>query len=247
MRRGRAGDPRSRMPSPPDPQTALIVVAPEAEPAVGALRTRFDPSAALGVPAHVTLLHPFMAPASIDVAVRNRLQSIAAASMPFDYRLEAIRRFPETLYLAPEPAAPFVALTHALAAAFPAWLPYGGRHPAVVPHLTVAQTDPSLLDAIESELRAVMGRDRARRALHRDRADRKRDRPMAHDAHVSARRAFCRSTANRHVDGGRVEAGTPPSKGGLGPRHACPAPPDALEGPDKEHRWQANRAASSAR
>ena len=147
------------MSSLPDPQTALIVVAPEAEPSVGALRTRFDPSAALGVPAHVTLLHPFVAPASIDVAVRGRLEVIAAASAPFDYRLEAIGRFPETLYLAPEPAAPFVALTHTLVTAFPAWLPYGGRHPAVVPHLTVAQTDPSRLDAIESELRNAMGRN----------------------------------------------------------------------------------------
>ena len=79
---------------------------------VGALRTRFDPSAALGVPAHVTLLHPFMAPGSIDAAVRRPPRVDRGGERPpFDYRLEAIRRFPETLYLAPEPAAPFVALT----------------------------------------------------------------------------------------------------------------------------------------
>ena len=147
------------MPSVLDPQTALIVVVPEAEPVVGAIRARFDPSAALGVPAHVTLLHPFMAPAMVDAAVRGRLESIAAATTSFDYRLAAIHRFPGTLYLTPEPAARFVALTQALVTTFPAWLPYGGRHPAVIPHLTVAQADPSQLDAIESELRAAMGRD----------------------------------------------------------------------------------------
>jgi 2'-5' RNA ligase len=147
------------MPRPPNPQTAVIVVVPEAEPSVGALRARFDPSAALGVPAHVTLLHPFMAPDAIDAAVRDRLAAIAAASAPFGFRLDAIGRFPETLYLAPEPAAPFVALTRALVAAFPAWLPYEGRHPTVVPHLTVAQTDPSRLDSIESELRDAKDQD----------------------------------------------------------------------------------------
>jgi hypothetical protein len=35
--------------------SALVVAIPEAEPRVGALRTALDPSAALGVPAHVTI------------------------------------------------------------------------------------------------------------------------------------------------------------------------------------------------
>jgi 2'-5' RNA ligase len=46
------------------------------------------------VPAHVTLLHPFMAPVSIDAALRAASPAIAAASAPFDYRLDAIGRFP---------------------------------------------------------------------------------------------------------------------------------------------------------
>jgi len=105
------------MSTPPGPQTALIVRVPEAEAAVGALRTRFDPSAALGVPAHITVPHPFMAPDAIDAAVSARIGGIAAATRRFDYRLDTIARFPETLYLAPDPAAPFIALTQALAAA----------------------------------------------------------------------------------------------------------------------------------
>jgi hypothetical protein len=43
--------------------SAVVVPVPEAEPRVGALRTALDPSAALGVPAHVTILYPFVAPA----------------------------------------------------------------------------------------------------------------------------------------------------------------------------------------
>ena len=50
----------------PAPQTALIVRVPETEPCVAALRERFDPSAALGVPAHITVLHFFMGPEASD-------------------------------------------------------------------------------------------------------------------------------------------------------------------------------------
>ena len=35
---------------------------------MGAWRTRFDPAAALGVPAHVTSLWPFVPPPAIDAA-----------------------------------------------------------------------------------------------------------------------------------------------------------------------------------
>src|SRR5215216_5253276 len=43
----------------PVPRSALIVAVPEAEPLVGGWRLRYD-DASLGVPAHVTLLFPFM-------------------------------------------------------------------------------------------------------------------------------------------------------------------------------------------
>ena len=44
--------------------SAVVVEVPEAEPLVGAWRLRFDPVAALGMPAHVTLLYPFVAPSA---------------------------------------------------------------------------------------------------------------------------------------------------------------------------------------
>src|SRR6185312_14804244 len=47
-------------------RTALIVAVPEAETAVGALRREHDSSAALGVPAHVTILFPFLPPERVD-------------------------------------------------------------------------------------------------------------------------------------------------------------------------------------
>lgn len=40
-------------------ESALVVLVPEAEALVKSFRDRHDPSAAAGVPAHITLLYPF--------------------------------------------------------------------------------------------------------------------------------------------------------------------------------------------
>ena len=41
-------------------ESALVILVPEAEPVVGRLRQRYDPSAAVGMPAHITLNYPFL-------------------------------------------------------------------------------------------------------------------------------------------------------------------------------------------
>ncbi len=46
--------------------TALALQVPEAEELVQEHRMRYEPSAALGVPAHITLLSPFVEPEAID-------------------------------------------------------------------------------------------------------------------------------------------------------------------------------------
>ncbi len=88
-----------------------------------------------GVPPHVTLLAP--CPGDAD-----GIAEVVRGTGAFDVEFRELRRFTEvpTLYLAPEPAEPFVALTEALVARFPDWPPYGGIHgTTVVPHLTVTQ------------------------------------------------------------------------------------------------------------
>ena len=90
-------DPGSGVP----PQSALIVRVPEAEPYVADLRARFDPVASRGVPAHVTILVPFVPPARIDADVLRRLRAALAGTREFAFRLaevrgqirEALRRF----------------------------------------------------------------------------------------------------------------------------------------------------------
>jgi 2'-5' RNA ligase superfamily protein len=45
------------------------------------------------------------------------------------------------LYLAPRPDEPFRALTRAVCAAFPGYLPYGGAFADTIPHLTVGERE----------------------------------------------------------------------------------------------------------
>ena len=122
-------------------RSALVVLVPEAEPMVGALRDRFDPSAKAGVPAHVTVLFPFVSPKhwsdEMMAAVAEAVRGVAS----FDFRLSEVGRFAATAYLVPEPVAPFVALTQRVFERFPAHAPYGGSHADIIPHLTVADCD----------------------------------------------------------------------------------------------------------
>ena len=120
------------------PESAFIVRAPEAEGCVGALRRRFDRSVDLGVPAHITVLAPFMAPDCVTPTVIKRVESALAQFAPFRFTLNTIARFPATTYLAPEPSHPFVAMTQALFEEFPVFPPFRGEHASIVPHLTVA-------------------------------------------------------------------------------------------------------------
>lgn len=118
---------------------------PEAEPYVGALRLAHDPSAALGAPAHITILFPFASPQAVDEAAVGELIGTHPA---FDYRLTGVAVFPEgTTWLTPAPAEPFVALTNAVAARWPEHPPYEGVHETVIPHLTVSTSAPVAVDA----------------------------------------------------------------------------------------------------
>ena len=136
--------------------SALIVCVPEAEWCVARWRECLDPSARLGVPAHITLLHPFMCPERISLSIVKQVSDFAASVKPFSFRLADVRRFPGVLCLDPEPVAAFVALTKRLVELFPDYPPYGGQYDSVIPHLTVARAGEAELSTIESQLNSVL-------------------------------------------------------------------------------------------
>ncbi|MBI3504942.1 MAG: 2'-5' RNA ligase family protein [Proteobacteria bacterium] len=122
------------------PESALVVLVPAADPLVGPVRDFFDPSASLGVPAHVTLLYPFVEPAKIDAKTVETLAACFRGFAPFDFALTKLHKLPpETLCLDPEPAAVFRDLTKAIWKLFPDHPPYCGKWPEIVPHLTLGQ------------------------------------------------------------------------------------------------------------
>ena len=137
-------------------ETALICRVPEAERYVEKYRQRFDPSARRNVPAHVTILYPFMAPELIDADVLATLQRVVDSVPRFNYRMARTQRFPVALYLDPEPGEPFSALTDGIFRAFPDYPPFDGKFETVVPHVTVAHGDEPLLCEIEVELRIAL-------------------------------------------------------------------------------------------
>ena len=129
--------------------TSAIVVRIRLPPPLEAVRRRFDHSAALKVPAHVTLLYPWLPAEALTRAARRTLAAIVRETRAFDVRFAATRRWPGILYLEPDPAWRFSALIEKVAAGFPAYPPYGGTISEVIPHLTLVENAKAALDPIE--------------------------------------------------------------------------------------------------
>lgn len=144
----------------PDPaglqESTILVPVPEAEPVVGQLRARLDPSASRGIPAHVTILYPFVPPEQITAAVIGKAAAAVASVRSFACRFAGTGWFgDQVVWLAPEPASPFQALTAAVHAAFPQCPPFGGAFADVIPHLTVGDRPEGglgVLHAAETEV-----------------------------------------------------------------------------------------------
>jgi 2'-5' RNA ligase len=132
-------------------ETAVVVLLPELEPLIGGWRLRYTGDGARGMPPHVTLIIPFA-----DIAdLGERLGPLGRALgtfAAFEVTLAQTARFPGVVYLRPEPDEPFVAMTEALAAAFPEFPPYGGEFREIVPHVTVAEADEAVLIDLERQL-----------------------------------------------------------------------------------------------
>jgi 2'-5' RNA ligase len=149
-------DPARGQENPGNPESALLIVVPAAETAVGEHRARLDPSARGGVPAHLTVLCPFLPPPLIDDAVLASLAALFAAFPAFAFTLDRVGWFgDEVVWLGPSDARPFRALTSLAWEAFPSCVPYGGRYADVVPHLTIGhKEDVAALRAAGQAVRA---------------------------------------------------------------------------------------------
>lgn len=138
-------------------ESALVVLVPEVDPLVGPFRLKYDSSAAMGVPAHITINYPFKPGINPGKGLHHELTELFAQVEALDFKFERHARVPGLLYLPPEPDLPFKELTNLVAERFPESPPYEGAYNEVIPHLTVAQSyDEELLKSVEQELALLL-------------------------------------------------------------------------------------------
>ena len=134
-------------------ETAVVIAFPELSPVVDEWReqTSADDRPSMGIPPHVTLLHPFVPAETVDGCL-VRLGELFAGAPSFEVTFRELHRWPGMVYLAPEPPEPFASLTEAIVERWPDYPPYEGIHEEVIPHLTVAYGDDALLAEVEADV-----------------------------------------------------------------------------------------------
>jgi 2'-5' RNA ligase len=139
-------------------RSALVVVANDAEPVVRACRDRHHRvSVERGIPEHLTILFPFLSADDLDGETLGTLRRVFAPVLPFAYELARVESFPDAVWLAPEPAEPFLDLIAQARDAYPELAPYGDPSLEPVPHCTIAAVDnPAYVDELVRELRAEL-------------------------------------------------------------------------------------------
>lgn len=137
-------------------ERGLAILVPEAEDFVRAFRAQYDSLVANEIPAHISINHPFCPAAEKESRLEEILADLFSGITAFRFSLTEVRRFPEALYLAPEPEGCFTALITAVADCFPQSPPYEGRFENIIPHLTVAYLeDTQEIDAMSDALSAA--------------------------------------------------------------------------------------------
>ena len=109
-----------------------------------------------GMPPHVTLLHPWR-PSPVSAGDLADATAAFTGVEPFDLTFSRLARFPDVIYLVPEPDEALRSLIERAAAAFPDTPPYEGAFTDVVPHLTVVKVDEGVpLDDLEHEIASAI-------------------------------------------------------------------------------------------
>jgi 2'-5' RNA ligase len=118
-------------------ESGLVIPVPALDEFVQRWRPLTDAIPVVGVPAHVTVLYPWVPP-PVPSQDLERLQGLLSGVEAIDFTLTDVRRFgTDVVYVAPEPAAPFTALTQLVWEAWPDWPPYEGEFDEPVPHVTI--------------------------------------------------------------------------------------------------------------
>ena len=120
-------------------ESALLIIPPRPVQAFAyPFREEYDPQSFAKVPAHITLLYPFVAADEVEAAA-GKLAAIVGKHSAFEVTLDHYGQTKDTLFLEPADPEPLISLYASLADAYPTFAlpPRTFR-----PHLTLARFDP---------------------------------------------------------------------------------------------------------
>ncbi|SFT94043.1 2'-5' RNA ligase superfamily protein [Actinopolyspora lacussalsi subsp. righensis] len=123
---------------PREGRTGLVVPVPAADEALAPLVERYPQAVREGVPAHLSVLYPFLAAEDLDTGVVTTLRTLFDRQPPLRVVLERCHRRGGFVYLLPDPIDPLRELTEAVRRHWPELVPYEGRYDVLEPHVTVA-------------------------------------------------------------------------------------------------------------
>ena len=121
--------------------TSGIVIFPpiEVQAVAVPIMRQFTPEHLIRLPAHITVLFPFVPQEQMDAAAQT-IQSICATIKPFEITLSGYGQFPGTVFMQPANPEPIKAVFRKIYDAFPLFPPYGGAFGNDIhPHVTVAE------------------------------------------------------------------------------------------------------------
>lgn len=136
-------------------QTGLILAVPGLMVGVQAWRLSALPGSRLDVPPHLSLLFPWVDREPTDEDLR-RVCGATRDLQPFSVTFSEVGTFPGFTWLRPEPSGAVWAVYEAVLEAFAEIPPYAGKHPRVIPHLTVATSDAADTPALATRAAAAL-------------------------------------------------------------------------------------------
>lgn len=118
--------------------TGVVVPVSAADALLTTVGQRFPGAVRDGVPAHMSLMYPFVGADLLTERVTSTLRAVFASRPPVSVVFEECARHGGFVYLRPSPSAPLERLTAALQQRWPRLVPYAGRHAVTEPHVTLA-------------------------------------------------------------------------------------------------------------
>jgi 2'-5' RNA ligase superfamily len=136
-------------------QTGLILAMPGLAIGVRNWRRAALPGSRLDVPAHLSVLYPWVDREPIE---EDRLRVLDATRdlRRFVVTFREVGTFPGFIWLRPDPPDAVGAVYGAVAGAFAELSPYAGKHPHVIPHLTVATCEPEETPRLAARVAAAL-------------------------------------------------------------------------------------------